>query len=73
MIAPRPAPRPPVIAARPTPRPAATSYGRRPNVFLRSLKIAIITAILIAIPVVATYLGFHYAQGTPYWPLNLNW
>src|SRR6266511_1312603 len=68
LIAPRPAPRPPAVA----PRPART-YHPRPNLFLRSLRIAIMTAILIAVPVAAAYLGFHLAQGTPAWPLDITW
>jgi len=70
MIAPRPAPRPPAVSPRPA---TAPTYGRRPNVFLRSLKIALITATLIAVPVATAYLGFHFAEGTPVWPLNLTW
>jgi molecular chaperone DnaK (HSP70) len=73
LIASRPAPmagtpRPPVIA----PRPART-YSRRPNVALRALKIALITAALIAVPVIAMYIAFHLAQGTPIWPLDFSW
>jgi molecular chaperone DnaK len=65
LIAPRPAPRPPAMRPR--------TYRPRPNVFLRSLKLALITAALIAVPVTAAYLGFHYAQGTPVWPLSVSW
>ena len=68
MIAPRPVPQPPAMQ----PRPAAT-YGRQPNVFLRALRLAIIVAVLIAVPITTAYLAFHFAEGTPAWPLNLSW
>ncbi|OLB65037.1 MAG: hypothetical protein AUI10_08615 [Actinobacteria bacterium 13_2_20CM_2_72_6] len=68
MIAPGPAPRPPAMA----PRPART-YRGRPNFFLRAVRIALITATLIAIPVVTMYVAFHLAQGTPVWPLDFSW
>jgi len=68
LTAARPQPRPPAVQ----PRPAAT-YRPRPNVFLRSLRLAIIVATLIAVPVVTAYLAFHFAEGTPAWPLNLTW
>ena len=54
------------------PRPAPV-YGRPPNLFVRSLKLAVITAILIAVPTAVAYLAFHYAQGTSPWPINLTW
>ncbi len=55
-------------------RSSAPVYtSRRPNIFLRALRIAVITAILIAIPAVVAYLAFHYAQGTPPWPIRLSW
>jgi molecular chaperone DnaK (HSP70) len=69
------APRPPVVQPRPPavqPRPAVT-YRRRPNIFLRSLRLALIVATLIAVPVTAAYLAFHFAEGTPAWPVNLTW
>lgn len=69
-------PQPTLIAPRlpqSTPRPAAPVYGQRPNLFLRSLKLAVITAILIAVPTAVAYFAFHYAQGTPAWPINLHW
>ena len=74
MIAPatRPAPRPPAVASRPAPVQTRT-YRGTPNVFLRSLKIALITATLIAVPATIAYLAFHYAQGTPFWPLSIDW
>jgi molecular chaperone DnaK (HSP70) len=73
LIAPRPEgvasrPRPPVMAPRP-----AKAYRGRPNIFLRAIKIALITSILIAVPVVAMYVAFHLAQGTPVWPLDISW
>ncbi len=75
---------PPLPQTRPQPPPAwarpaepATVYRDQnwdqPNIFLRSLKLAIITAILIAIPTAVAYLAFHYAQGTDAWPLNITW
>ncbi len=71
-------PQPTLVAPplpRPAPRPAmpAAVYPSQPNIFLRSLKLAIITAILIAIPTAVAYLAFHYAQGTDPWPLNITW
>jgi hypothetical protein len=51
----------------------ATVYPDEPNIFLRALKLAIITSILIAIPTAVAYFAFHYAQGTDPWPLNLTW
>ena len=54
------------------PKPAKTYQGR-PNIFLRAIKIALITAILIAVPVAAMYVAFHLAQGTPVWPLDVSW
>jgi molecular chaperone DnaK len=68
LIAPRPTPRPPVMA----PKPAKT-YRGRPNLLLRAIKIALITSILIAVPVTAMYIAFHLAQGTPVWPLDFSW
>jgi molecular chaperone DnaK len=64
-----------VLAPRPsggTPRPPAPgpTYGGGPNVFVRALRIAIIASILIAVPAAVGYLAFHYAQGTPYWPIS---
>jgi molecular chaperone DnaK (HSP70) len=75
LIAPPVPPRQPAVAPRPpavTPRPPAPAptYYRGPNVFVRALRIAIVTSILIAVPAAVGYLAFHYAQGTPYWPLN---
>jgi hypothetical protein len=75
-------PQPTLIAPRiqqpqpqPVPRPAGPVYRPRPrpNIFLRSIKLAIITAILIAVPTAVAYLTFHYAQDTPAWPINLRW
>jgi len=71
MIAPPLAPQPRAPQPR-APRPAPV-YGRQPNLFLRSLKLAIITAVLIAVPTAVAYLAFHYAQGTPAWPLSITW
>jgi molecular chaperone DnaK (HSP70) len=68
MIAPRPVPQPP-----PGPARSAVTYGRQPNVFLRALRLAIIVATLIAVPVTTAYLAFHFAEGTPAWPLDLTW
>ena len=68
LTAARPQPRPPAVQ----PRPAA-AYRPRPNVFLRSLRLAIIVATVISVPVVTAYLAFHFAEGTPAWPLNLTW
>jgi len=51
----------------------APVYGGKQNIFLRSLKLAIITAILIAVPTAIAYLAFHYAQGTDPWPINISW
>jgi hypothetical protein len=58
----------------PRPRPQARVYAPpQRNIFLRALRIAVITAILIAIPAIVAYLAFHYAQGTPAWPVRLSW
>jgi molecular chaperone DnaK (HSP70) len=67
------APRTPQPQVAPRPAPPAYVYQPRPNIFLRSLKLAIITAILIAVPTTVAYVTFHYAQGTPMWPINLRW
>jgi molecular chaperone DnaK len=62
----------PVVQSR---RPAAPVYRPRPrpNVLVRALKLAVITAILVAVPTTVAYLAFHYAQGTPPWPIDISW
>jgi molecular chaperone DnaK (HSP70) len=73
------APQPNLIAPGPLPGgsarrgPAATTYGRRPNLLLRALRLAVITATLIAVPVIIAYLAYHYTQGTDYWPISITW
>jgi hypothetical protein len=61
------------VAAAPRPASPVPVYRSGPNVFIRSLRIAVVVSILIAIPTTVAYLAFHYAQGTPYWPLSITW
>jgi hypothetical protein len=69
-------PQPTLIAPAPMPVPAprppapAPVHGGEPNIFVRSLKLAVITAILIAVPTVTAYLAYHYALGTDPWPIS---